>query len=237
MKNIKEVINKIIQSYDKDYEETPILQVISVDNMEFYIHFKKNLTTVSALNTDTDRNIKLNSKKYKDIIDSLKREDVDVSIKDDRVIIKTHLRPNKSNKIVGYCRVSTKGQLEGNSIEEQSKSILERYPYAEIIEESYSAAKDRDVFNRIIESLNNGDTLVVTKLDRFCRTTKEGLQYIDLLMDKGVKIHILNMGLIEDTPMGRLIVTNLLAFAEFERAMIIERTQGGQALYRFTIKN
>lgn len=230
MKNIKEVINKIIQSYDKDYEETPILQVISVDNMEFYIHFKKNLTTVSALNTDTDRNIKLNSKKYKDIIDSLKREDVDVSIKDDRVIIKTHLRPNKSNKIVGYCRVSTKGQLEGNSIEEQSKSILERYPYAEIIEESYSAAKDRDVFNRIIESLNNGDTLVVTKLDRFCRTTKEGLQYIDLLMDKGVKIHILNMGLIEDTPMGRLIVTNLLAFAEFERAMIIERTQGGKAI-------
>ena len=126
----------------------------------------------------------------RDIIDSLKREDVDVSIKDDRVIIKTHLRPNKSNKIVGYCRVSTKGQLEGNSIEEQSKSILERYPYAEIIEESYSAAKDRDVFNRIIESLNNGDTLVVTKLDRFCRTTKEGLQYIDLLMHKGVKIQI-----------------------------------------------
>ena len=140
------------------------------------------------------------------------------------------INKNKSNKIVGYCRVSTKGQLEGNSIEEQSKSILERYPYAEIIEESYSAAKDRDVFNRIIESLNNGDTLVVTKLDRFCRTTKEGLQYIDLLMDKGVKIHILNMGLIEDTPMGRLIVTNLLAFAEFERAMIIERTQGGKAI-------
>ena len=49
-------------------------------------------------------------------------------------------------------------------------------------------------------------------------------------MDKGVKIHILNMGLIEDTPMGRLIVTNLLAFAEFERAMIIERTQGGKAI-------
>lgn len=204
--------------------------MISVDNMEFYIHFKKNLTTLSALNTDTDRNIKLNSKKYKNIINSLKREDVDVSIKDDRVIIKTHLKPNKSNKIVGYCRVSTKGQLEGNSIEEQSKSILERYPSAKIIEESYSGAKDREVFNSIIDSLESGDTLVVTKLDRFCRSTKEGLQYIDLLMDKGVKIHILNMGLIEDTPMGRLIVTNLLAFAEFERAMIIERTQSGKAI-------
>lgn len=51
-----------------------------------------------------------------------------------------------------------------------------------------------------------------------------------MLMNKGVKIHILNMGLIEDTPMGRLIVTNLLAFAEFERVMIIERTQSGKAI-------
>ena len=51
-----------------------------------------------------------------------------------------------------------------------------------------------------------------------------------MLLRKGVKIHILNMGLIEDTPMGKLIVTNLLAFAEFERAMIIERTQSGKAI-------
>lgn len=136
------------------------------------------------------------------------------------------------SKIIGYCRVSTRGQLDGNSIEEQSKKILERYSNAEIIEESYSGAKDREIFNKVLSTLESGDTLVVTKLDRFCRTTKEGLQYIDLLMSNGVKIHILNMGLIEDTPMGRLIVTNLLAFAEFERAMIIERTQSGKAIAR-----
>lgn len=132
--------------------------------------------------------------------------------------------------IIGYIRVSTKGQLEGNSIEDQRKNILDRYSNAKIIEESYSAAKDRYVFNKLLDDIEPGDTLVVTKLDRFCRTTKEGLQYIDKLMGKGVKIHILNMGLIEDTPMGRLIVTNLLAFAEFERAMIIERTQSGKAI-------
>ncbi len=132
--------------------------------------------------------------------------------------------------IIGYIRVSTKGQLEGNSIEDQRKNILDRYSNAEIIEESYSAAKDRSILNKLLEDISSGDTLVVTKLDRFCRTTKEGLQYIDKLMGKGVKIHILNMGLIEDTPMGRLIVTNLLAFAEFERAMIIERTQSGKAI-------
>ena len=131
---------------------------------------------------------------------------------------------------IGYCRVSTKGQLDGNSIEEQTLSIRERYPTAEIVVESYSGAKERPIFNSTLERLAFGDTLIVTKLDRFCRTTKEGLQYIDLLLNKGVKIHILNMGLIESSPMGRLIVTNLLAFAEFERAMIIERTQSGKAI-------
>lgn len=134
------------------------------------------------------------------------------------------------SKIIGYVRVSTKGQLDGNSIEEQGRSILDRYNNAQIIEESYSGAKDRVIFNKVLNTLEKGDTLVITKLDRFCRTAKEGLQYIDNLMERGVKIHILNMGLIEDTPMGRLIVTNLLAFAEFERAMIIERTQSGKAI-------
>lgn len=136
------------------------------------------------------------------------------------------------SKIIGYVRVSTKGQLEGNSIEEQTNKIMERYSNATIVEESSSGAKDREIFNNMMEQLEPGDTLVVTKLDRFCRTAKEGLSYIDNLMNKGIKIHIINMGLIEDTPMGRLIVTNLLAFAEFERAMIIERTQGGKAIAR-----
>ncbi|WP_416188345.1 recombinase family protein [Clostridium perfringens] len=81
-----------------------------------------------------------------------------------------------------------------------------------------------------MEALNAGDTLVVTTLDRFCRTVKEGLEIIDLLMDKEIRIHILNMELIECTQMGRLIVTNLLAFAEFERSMIVERTQTGKAI-------
>lgn len=134
------------------------------------------------------------------------------------------------SKIYGYVRVSTRGQLDGNSMEEQTNKILDRYPNAIIIEEWYSGAKEREVFNNVMEKLASGDTLVITKLDRFCRTTKEGLGYIDNLMSRDIKIHILNMGLIEDTPMGRLIVTNLLAFAEFERSMIIERTQSGKAI-------
>jgi len=132
----------------------------------------------------------------------------------------------------GYARVSTVGQRDGNSLEEQARAIKERYSDAVIIEEAYSGAKDRPIFNGLLNKLVAGDTLVVTKLDRFCRSVKEGLGYIDGLLAKGVRIHILNMGLIEDTPMGRLMVTNLLAFAEFERAMILERTQGGKAIAR-----
>lgn len=134
-------------------------------------------------------------------------------------------------KIYGYARVSTKGQLDNNSLEQQTKEMLERYNNIEIYKEQFTGTKtDRPIFNKVIDNLNKGDTLVCTKLDRFCRTTKEGLELIDILINKGVKIHILNMGLIEDTPMGRLIITNLLAFAEFERNMIVERTQTGKAI-------
>ena len=93
-----------------------------------------------------------------------------------------------------------------------------------------SGVKKRPVFNEILDKCTNDDIIVVTKLDCFYRATKEFLQYIDQLTDRSVKIHILYMGLIVDTTMRRLIVTNLLAFAEFERAMIIEQTQAGKAI-------
>ena len=76
------------------------------------------------------------------------------------------------SNVIGYCRVSTKGQLDGKSIEEQRGQIIQRYPQAEIVEESYSAAKERVIFNEVLNGLGDGDILVVTKLDRFCRTTE-----------------------------------------------------------------
>lgn len=128
----------------------------------------------------------------------------------------------------GYTRISTLKQEGNTSLAEQSEQILSKYPDAEIVSEIYSGAKKRVQFEAIIDKMQPGDMMICTKLDRFCRDTKEGLQYIDMLLGKGCSIHILNMGLIEDTPMGRLIVTQLLAFAEFERAMIIERCLDGR---------
>ena len=104
--------------------------------------------------------------------------------------------------ICGYCRVSTKGQeRDGNSLADQQAQILARYEGVEIVCEAYSGAKERPIFEELIEKCGEGDTLVVCKLDRFARSVQHGLNYIQRLMDKGVKIHILNMGLIEDTSM------------------------------------
>ena len=72
--------------------------------------------------------------------------------------------------------------------------------------------------------------MVVCKLDRFARTAIDGVQTVRDLFDRGVRVHILNMGLIENTLTGNLILTVMLAFAEYERGMIVERTQTGKAI-------
>jgi DNA invertase Pin-like site-specific DNA recombinase len=86
----------------------------------------------------------------------------------------------------------------------------------------------RPKFNALLEQLKEGDTLVVSKLDRFARTAIEGVQTVRELFERGVRVHILNMGLIENTLTGNLILTVMLAFAEYERGMIVERTQTGK---------
>lgn len=136
--------------------------------------------------------------------------------------------------IYGYARVSSKKQAkDGNSLEGQEQAIHERYPGCRIFEEAYTGSKmKRKEFMKLVEILESGDVLVVTKLDRFCRNTKEGLEWIEKLLERGVSVHILNMGLIDNTPTGKLIVTVFLAFAEFERAMIIERTTEGREIAR-----
>ena len=91
---------------------------------------------------------------------------------------------------------------------------------------------ERPQFKALLSVLQEGDTLVVTKLDRFARTTIEGVQTVRELFQRDIKVHILNIGLIENTLTGNLILTVFLAFAEYERGMIIERTQTGKAIAR-----
>lgn len=129
----------------------------------------------------------------------------------------------------GYGRVSSKGQaLNGNSLEDQENKLREA-GCDEIVLEAFTGTKmDRPKFTKLLEKLEPGDTLIVTKLDRFARTASAGVEMIKDLMARGVAVHVLNMGLVEDTPTGRLILNILLAFAEFERDNIVERLADGR---------
>lgn len=127
--------------------------------------------------------------------------------------------------IYGYARVSTSGQ----SLREQ-KEELKNYGAEIIISEKYTGTTTaRPEFEKLVKAIQTNDTLVVTKLDRFARNTREALNLIDSLLEVKVIIKVTNLGTIDNTPMGRLIVRTLLSVAEMERDMIIERTRAGKA--------
>ena len=112
--------------------------------------------------------------------------------------------------IYAYTRVSTKQQVEKYGLETQKQEILSKYPDAIVYEEQYTGTKvDRPIFNELINKLQPNDLLVVSKLDRFARNTVEGIKVVEKLFSKKVSIHILNIGLLEDTPMGRFFLTTI----------------------------
>lgn len=133
----------------------------------------------------------------------------------------------------GYGRVSSTtryaGGEDGNSLESQEKKLRDA-GCEEIILEAYTGTKmERPKFTKLLNKLSVGDTLIVCKLDRFARTATDGVNLIKELLGRGISVHVLNMGLVEDTPTGRLVLTIMMAFAEYERDMIIERLNDGKA--------
>lgn len=130
----------------------------------------------------------------------------------------------------GYARVSTTHQDLQSQLEQLEKEGCEQ-----IFKDKFTGTKrDRPEFNKVMNILKKDDTLVVTKLDRFARSTLDGINTTKELFERGIKVHVLNMGLVEDTPTGRLIFSVMLAFAEFERYMIVERTQEGKAIAKLS---
>lgn len=132
----------------------------------------------------------------------------------------------------GYCRVSSICQKDGNSLEAQEIAV--RSAGAEkIFTDIYTGTKlSRPNFDRLLEEITTGDELIITKLDRVARSAVQGIELIQTLIDKGVRVHVLNMGVLDDTATGRLIRNIMLCFADFERAMIIERTGEGRQIAR-----
>ena len=112
--------------------------------------------------------------------------------------------------IYGYARVSTKLQAtDGNSIEAQIQQ-LKAAGASMIFKDAFTGVKmHRPELDELLELLRPGDTIIVAKLDRIARSTEEGLKLIQELLNKNISIHVLNMGLIDNTPTGKLILQNL----------------------------
>lgn len=126
----------------------------------------------------------------------------------------------------GYARVSTQGQDLTSQIE-----ALKAEGCRMIYREKFTGTtKNRPQFEELLSKLQEGDTLVVTKLDRFARSAKDATSIIEDLFNRGIRVHVLNIGIIENTATGRLIFNIFTAFAQFERDMIVERTQEGKSI-------
>lgn len=131
----------------------------------------------------------------------------------------------------GYARVSTHGQAkDGNSLEAQVQQLKDSGAEKILCDEYTGTKADRPQLTKLLEEIQPGDILIVTKLDRFARSATKGIELINGLLDNDITVHVLNMGLMDNTSTGKLIRTILLAFAEFERDMIVERTSEGKRM-------
>jgi len=133
----------------------------------------------------------------------------------------------------GYARVSTQLQARGgNSLEKQEKD-LKAAGAEKIYADAFTGKRmDRPEFQKLLREIQSGDTLIVTKLDRFARSIGAASELITELIDKGITVQVLNVGILDNSSVSTLFRNMLLSFAQFERDMIVERTQEGRAIAR-----
>lgn len=132
-----------------------------------------------------------------------------------------------------YVRVSSLKQFRtGIGLDEQI-SKLKLVGFDELVVEEFTGDNTkRPYFNSLIQKLQEGDTLIATKLDRFANSISTGFALINDLLKRGIAVHILNIGLIDNTPVSKSTVSIFSAFAEYEKDMIIERYLTGREITR-----
>lgn len=140
--------------------------------------------------------------------------------------------------IFGYARVSTKMQArDGNSLDGQVQELKDAGA-EKIYTDTFTGTKmDRPEFDKLRQKLRKGDTLIVTKLDRLARSVSQASGLITELIDEGITINVLNLGILSNDSVNTLLRNILLSFAQFERDMIVQRTQEGKAVAKATDPN
>lgn len=135
-------------------------------------------------------------------------------------------------RVFAYCRVSTIEQTtdnQANEIQAAGFDVGPRRTIRETISGSVAAA-ERPEFGRLMDRLEEGDVLVVTKLDRLGRNAMDVRSTVEALAGRGIRVHCLALGGVDLTsPAGRMTMSVIAAVAEFERDLLIERTQAGLA--------
>jgi len=134
------------------------------------------------------------------------------------------------SRVFAYCRVSTADQTTQNQSME-IKAAGFAIESQRLIEESISgsvAAKERPGFTKLIDRMESGDILVVTKLDRLGRNAMDVRATVEHLSSVGVRVHCLALGGVDLTSSaGKMTMQVIAAVAEFERDLLVERTQSG----------
>lgn len=129
-----------------------------------------------------------------------------------------------------YCRVSTNEQTTDNQVHEISAAGFQvegKRIVAETVSGS-TAATERKGFARLLDRLESGDVLIVTKLDRLGRNAMDVRTTVERLAHDGVRVHCLALGGVDLTSAaGKMTMGVITAVAEFERDLLIERTQAG----------
>ncbi|NBA96301.1 recombinase family protein [Pseudomonas sp. R5(2019)] len=136
------------------------------------------------------------------------------------------------SRVFVYARVSTEDQTTDNQVQEVRAAGFAVEPQRVIVEtiSGGTVAMERPGFQKLVERLESSDVLIVTKLDRLGRSAIDVQTTVKSLADRGVKVHCLALGGADLTSSaGKMTMTVLAAVAEFERDLIIERTQAGLA--------
>ncbi|HBU4632570.1 TPA: recombinase family protein [Klebsiella pneumoniae subsp. pneumoniae] len=136
------------------------------------------------------------------------------------------------SRVFAYCRVSTLEQTTENQRREIEAAGFAIRPQR-LIEEHISgsvAASERPGFTRLLDRMENGDVLIVTKLDRLGRNAMDIRKTVEQLAASDIRVHCLALGGVDLTsPAGKMTMQVISAVAEFERDLLLERTHSGIA--------
>lgn len=132
--------------------------------------------------------------------------------------------------IYGYARDSV---TTGNNTMDEQEAGLKKARAEVIYKDTFEGAKrQKPELEKLVGLVKEGDTIIITRLDIVASSIPEGVRFVKNLFERGVSVYILNIGLVDRSQTGLLILKVMMELAAFERDIIVQRTQEGKAIAR-----